>query len=225
MPVSASISAGGFTPGTELGSTPQTPLAALAPYDQSPYYAIPTETPVTIGGTALRVVKADPMRVRLVLSANLGAATATGTGVANVSINPGVNANNGIPLTLGGPTLVVTWELWGPLVQQAWFAIGSAGVTGNVVVTAQEVRLIRWPGQLGDKPITEMYNGKSYPAGCPDNNRIVSRINGNRGTKPQTYSDSDISALIKSCASGFEYSRNGNNWLAPDSWRVSSGIR
>lgn len=223
MPVSMSIPAGAVPTGSEVGSGQQNQLAAMPPYDQLPYYAIPVETPFTVGAVAVKVLKADPLRVRAVLSANLGAATASGSGVANASINPTVNANNGIPLTLGGPTLIISWELWGPLVQQAWYAIGSAGVTGNVVVTAQEVRLIRWPGLLGDTPMIGGNNVRCTPnpPRRAYGNSVVNGINGNRLGQPAPRSDSDIRALIESCQRGYQYGRNANNWLAPDSWRFS----
>lgn len=202
-----------------FGRKPPTPLSALPPWDQATYYSVPTESSVAMNNNVVQLLKGDPLRSHIQFGVIANGATAMSGPLVLVSLKQNVTAVLGYGLFDGSFPWLLSFDDYGPLVQQAWFAISN---TGNVppfpIVTVQEMRFIRWPGRLGDPTILQTVDDEcDNDAGCADRDSVVRRINGNSGIQHAADSDSDIRAIIESCQRGHKPSCDRYVRLVPNS--------
>lgn len=109
-------------------------LAALPPWEAAPYFQPPLMLEVTLSGAATVAVLGDPQTVALVFS------LATGS-QAWLGLTAAIAQQRGITLVTTNPTWSITYQDYGPLVQQTWYVNGALGA----VVTVAVVKLARWP--------------------------------------------------------------------------------
>lgn len=202
-----------------------TPLSELPPWDQATYYALPTETSVAMNNNVVQLVKGDPLRAKLQFSVLSNGAASMSGGLVMISLNRNVTSALGIALFDGSFPWLLSFDLHGPIVQQAWFAISNTGaVPPFPVITIQETRYIRWPGRLGDPSVLQGVDDEyNDSAGCANRDAVVRRVNGNSGVQPTEDTDSDIRALIESCQRGYQPACDRNIRLVPDSGGIPPG--
>lgn len=85
------------------------------------------ETFVSPGGAAKQLCLQDPSRWALLISQ---ANTATAVWVSTLST---VTTNDGVPLAIQDPKLLMNFRDYGGLVQAAWFGFGAVGAIIDVI--------------------------------------------------------------------------------------------
>jgi hypothetical protein len=110
-------------------------FSSLPPFDIGRYFQ-PIKESYHTGIFNGLVVTADPMRVALIFS--WGAPGSTGA--TYLSTNAQQAAGQGLALVATWPTVTLTVAEFGPMVQQAWYAIVPGG---NLYVA--EIIISRWP--------------------------------------------------------------------------------
>ncbi len=111
----------------------------LAPWDISPYFRTPVEETFSVGMTPVQVAKGDPMRWAILFSCP------SSFNQARISTLPNVAATGGVSIGSNsqGPT-ILTFDLYGPMVQQAWYAFGGAAAFVTVITQS----MTQWPGAV-----------------------------------------------------------------------------
>ena len=203
-----------------------TPLSELPPWDQATYYGLPTEKQVAMNNSAVQLVKGDPLRAKLQFSVLSNGAASMSGGLVMISLNSNVTVAMGIALFDGSFPWLLSFDLHGPIVQQAWFAISNTGAIAPFpIITVQETRYIRWPGRLGDPSVLQQVDDEcNNSEGCADRDAVVRRINGDSGLQRAEDTDSDIAAAIESCQRGHQRSCDRNVRVAVGGRRISLSL-
>lgn len=184
---------------------------ALSPWDRLSAYRVPVTSNYTMTGAPVLIAKGDPMRDTIVVSlAGLGNITTTisypvpvafgvvtvNFGVANaiIGVDPNLNANGGLIINPVNSPYVIDYGRWRALVQQPWYAFGTAF---GAIVTVITLSMQDWPESPQVQSIISdtdkgVYRGR-YAGRTASARRA--KLYGNRWLQRQTISPYDLSNL------------------------------
>ena len=120
-------------------------LADLPPWYVAALFDPPKIRSVSVGGTAVEVAPANGLRWGLIFS--VAPAVAGQIGVLPSST---ISTTNAIPISASVLPLIISQDVFGPLVQMQWF--GIAGGIGPAI-TVIELTLLSWPKDPDSKII------------------------------------------------------------------------
>lgn len=110
-------------------------LESMPPWDASAYFQVIQEVSVALAGAGQLLIRADPMRVALMISTSSAAPVPVSFSAAGAVLGTGLYVSNA-----SWPLLLLFAET-GPLCQHEWYVGTGAGNR----VTAYAVSLTRWP--------------------------------------------------------------------------------
>lgn len=113
-------------------------LTGPAPWLLSELFATPSYQAIGFGSSPSTLANADGKRIVLICGRAV-----TSNGDYCISTNPNMSSSEGISVTTNNNPVVLTWDQWGPLVQQAWFGVSSGAGTANAGIWT--VSVVDWP--------------------------------------------------------------------------------
>lgn len=118
-------------------------LADLPPWHVAALFDQPVISSVSLGGTATEVAPANGRRWALIFAVAPAVA-----GQIGVLPSSAITTTNAIPVSASVLPLVISQDVFGPMVQMQWFGI-SGGI--GPAITVIELTITQWPDDPGSK--------------------------------------------------------------------------